>query len=565
VRCTFFIAAEAQSPGTPLRIAVPTIPPLEAPLLSACEASAPGCTATTVDLGVEGPDAELALLDYWSDLSAAQRHRVWGAAGPVAGALARFDDQPSFCVALLGSAIPQSAAPNAQSRALLMAAHPDSWTLALDRRPDVDADAWRWRLSTVLRERWRIAGVERPSGVPAALDVLLRGDPLSWPEDVATGRVGSPPLAADGWLDAELFERLPAGPAALSSWGQPGPAAVEPKARADAESKVIRGKRSRLFLAHDSHDSHRQIIGERPLSADELDVWERGTAARMADLGSLGCRLLYVIGPAPQVVHAEDLPDAVSVSNGRPARQVLDRLGAMRPAPEVIYPLEELRQARALCDPFGKTDSHWNDLGAYLAYEAVCKRVRGQVPGRWLDRAALAFQDTCYVGDLGAKLRPQRAGTFLRARLDRPCARLVVDNRVRNHGRIAVFECAAAPPNSCLVFGDSWAYPMLLYLSESFRRLVFYHRVNVVDRQPILDERPDVVLMVLTERFCTALPDDAGAIPFDRVVAKKLRADDLVPATSPNQRHQFLHSVVIDRGLPEIPGFRLPPEPGSII
>jgi hypothetical protein len=100
---------------------------------------------------------------------------------------------------------------------------------------------------------------------------------------------------------------------------------------------------------------------------------------------------------------------------------------------------------------------------------------------------------------------------------------------------------------------------MLLYLAESFRRVVFLHRVNVIDRRPIQQEHPDVVLMVLTERFCTALPNDDGAPNFEDVVARKLRAGDLIPsAPPPKQRHPFLFSLQLDRGLPSDSGFRLP-------
>jgi hypothetical protein len=180
------------------------------------------------------------------------------------------------------------------------------------------------------------------------------------------------------------------------------------------------------------------------------------------------------------------------------------------------------------------------------------------VPARRVARTEVSFQETCSTGDLGNKLRPQRASIFLRARLDQPRARLLEDNLVRNHGRRAVFECEAAPPGTCHVFGDSWAYPMMLFLAESFRRVVFYHRVNVIDRFPVQRERPAVVLMVLTERFCAALPDPPDTMGFDRVVRKRTRGGDLVPAALPNQRHSFLFSLALDRGLPAGPGFRLP-------
>jgi hypothetical protein len=565
----FFLASEPVFAGTPLRIVVPAVPDADDWLLGAMRACAPRGDERRLPLGPDGPDAELALLDYWTDLPAAERSHVWGVMGALAGALMRFGDRPVASFALLGA--PVSAAGrgrNPQARALLTSQYPDSWALALDEAPGEDADQWRFRLATVAQERWSIGLLDGRADVRSRFADALAVDASLMtsiqPSVMPAAREVHEDRSA-GWLDVELHDRVSKTAGnhveGLAAWGAPpAMAAEQDPVSPEAERKVLRGKRGRLFLAHDSHDSHRQIIGQRPLASADLDAWERGTASRMADLGSVGSLLIHVIGPAPQVVHSADLPDGVSVSSTRPVLQVLDRLGAMRPAPEVIYPLAELESVGALEDPFGKTDSHWNDLGAYIGYEALMAQLEHRVPARRLHRGDVSFQETCYVGDLGGKLHPQRAAKFLRARIERPRARLVEDNRVRNHGRVAIYECETAPATTCLVFGDSWAYPMLLYLAESFRRLVFFHRVNVMDRAPILRERPDVVVMVLTERFCSAIPNDDQAVPFDRVVAKKVRARDLVPETVPALHpHPFLHSVKLNRGLPDRDGFRLPP------
>lgn len=529
----------------PLTIAVPAASDSEASLLTHVRGEAPLSDETELDLGPDAPEAELSILDYWTDLPEVTRSRVRAVISPVAGALMRFDDRRFVGITTVGMpSVARDRAPNAQARWLLMAEHPDTWTLALERGPGVEADLWRWRLSVAVR-RWRI-------NVASGCDVRSPG---------------APSVDDRSWLDAELCTRLRSrstsqDSSVFSNWGSPQTGDDARPREGSADEKVLRGKRSRLFLAHDSHDSHRQIMGERMLSREELDAWKRETDRRMADVGKAGSRLIQLIGPAPQVVHASDLPDSMSVSDTRPALQILRSLTAMRPTPDILYPEDELIRASHVRDPFGKTDSHWNDLGAYVAYEAVMDRIGESLPVRRLARDDVSFHDTCYIGDLGIKLRPQRAATFLRARIDRPEARLVEDNRVRNHGRSVVYHCEAAPPCTCVVFGDSWAYPMLLYLAESFRRLAFYHRVNVLDRQPLADERPELVLMILTERFCTAIPDDRRAIPFQQVVAKKLRTGDLVADAPLHERYEFLHSVALDRRLPSAGGFKLPVDRG---
>ncbi len=492
-------------------------------------APAPGGTRLEFDHGPDGPDAEGALIDGWRALGRETTSRVFCAAGPLAGVLLRVGVGAVHPVAVFDGARALTGTPNRRSRSLLASVVPDSWSLALSHQPPVDAGKWRARLRAALELGWSI----------------------QWDETAAD----ADPIA-DGWLDAELAAAS-RGPGGAASW--PATAAdIPPPPRPEATAKVLAGRHGRLFLAQDTHDSHRQFVGERPLSADELDAWERGTRARQTRLAAKGTRLIQLIGPAPQAVHAADLPQPVTLSPDRPALQLLRRLRSMVPAPELLYPLDELQRASALRDTFSKTDSHWNELGAYLAYEAVLRALGEVVPVRRVTRSGVSFHDTCFAGDLGEKTLPARASVFLRARIHEVRARLVRDNRVRNHGREAEFTCEAAPPACCVVFGDSWAYAMIPFLAESFRRLVFRHRVNVVDDDLVEAARPDLVLTILTERFCTALPLDEKAIPFEREVARKHKANALVPPPVPGGPPALQFSLDLDRGLPGRGGFQLP-------
>jgi hypothetical protein len=433
--------------------------------------------------------------------------------------------------AIFGGAGDLLSTANGRSRALLAGMVPDSWTLALSIEPPVDADRWRARLRSLVESGWE----------------------LRWDSAPAAGQ--QPPR---GWLDVELtaagsLDRLPAAaPAAAHR------RAATPAPKPEAASKVVRGQHGRLFLAKDTHDSHRQMVGLRPLSADELDAWERGTRARQARMAAFGARLVQLIGPAPQAVHAGDLPPADSLAPGRPVVQIQQQLAVLSPRPTLLYPLDELRRVLPLRDPFSRTDSHWNDLGAYLAYEAILRQLDPAVPFRAVTRRDVSFHDTCWIGDLGEKVVPPRASICLRARVHDVRARVVRDNRVRNHGREAEFACDAAPPTRCVVFGDSWAYTMMPFLAETFTTVVFRHRVNVVDDELVQAVRPDIVLTILTERFCTALPLDDAATPFANEIARKHRARALVEAQRPDEPHAFLFSLELDRRLPDGPGFQLP-------
>lgn len=606
---TLLVASSPLPAGTPVRILVPGVPSARDPLLAAVRRRRSEDEELVWSLGADDLEAEYELLDRWTDLTETDRSRVFCVIGRQAGHLMRFDDRATAGFAFLGEVAREAdLLPNAQARALLAAEYPDTFTLALDRGPQVDADRWRFRLATTASERWGIGLVERPvTGFGAMLRELDLGPPLPPPKvmfAVTPRSQAAPGLDAEtDWLDLELVRHSRVmfedgavvdgdgrEPAAPMVWQRARAASIERRLRrienvvipsaasqgdrvdtatgllvndpsaasARLDPKVLRGKRGRLFLASDSHDSHSQITGQRRLADEELDQWERGMRERMLFADSLDAPLVTLLGPAPQVVYSDCLPHGVEISKKRPVRQLLNRLAAMDPDPIVVYPLTELAEGRRLLDPFPKTDSHWNDFGAFLAYEALMNALPDAVPHRKIGRGDVSLHPTVYTGDLGTKVRPERACVFLRARIDRPRARLIEDNRVRNHGRMAIYECPAAK-GTCVLFGDSWAYTMLLYLAESFQRLVFFHRVNVVDAEPLLSERPDLALVVLTERFLTALPDDKAAVPFEEVVAKKRRGGHLVPESrAPKTRAAFLHSVQLERDLPDEPRIPLP-------
>ena len=85
------------------------------------------------------------------------------------------------------------------------------------------------------------------------------------------------------------------------------------------------------------------------------------------------------------------------------------------------------------------------------------------------------------------------------------------DNRVLNHGRVIVLERADGVGPSAVVFGESFTLHLLVFLKESFRRVVFVHTSTMA--RPILErEAPDVVLSYPTERFLLQVPSDDAAM-----------------------------------------------------
>jgi CBS domain-containing protein len=280
--------------------------------------------------------------------------------------------------------------------------------------------------------------------------------------------------------------------------------------RAMHDGKVLAGKDGWLFLANDTNQVLKQHAGELRFSDFELNQWQLVLEQRLAWVRMLGGSYFFVVPPNPQSVYPEKLPDLIATAPERPVMQLARQLERSGSPAGVVYPLDELVAAKAEWI-YPKSDTHWTAIGAFIGYERLLDEVEQVAEVRRVTREELRFEESQEIGDLGGKLRPPLRHRHLRPTFrSGASARLVLDNCVGGNGTLLVMECAEAPPSTCVVFGDSYSYMLLHYLSESFRRLVFAH-CPTLDFDLVRSEKPDVVVNVMNERFLMKIPYDLPA------------------------------------------------------
>lgn len=289
--------------------------------------------------------------------------------------------------------------------------------------------------------------------------------------------------------------------------------------------KVLKGRDGWLFLRNDSNDVLGQHTGRVQLAPEDRRQWETLFRQRSAMAEDAGAAWLFTIVPDKESVYPEHLPPEIHPASRRPVHDVLE-IAARAGAP-ALYLLDAIEAAKSEADLYPKTDTHWNYRGAYLGYRAICGELRQRgVDVGLLDDGQIGWYEERFEGDLGAKLDPPVVGHRLLPKLNGVDAALVFDNGVQNHGRVKVFERELPGGPTCVVFGESFAEALLIFLRESFRRLVFVHTSMFVPE--ILErEKPDVVLSVPIERFLLRPPDDRDA--FAKLEALAVRKGGVLP------------------------------------
>ena len=141
---------------------------------------------------------------------------------------------------------------------------------------------------------------------------------------------------------------------------------------------LVLGKDGWLFFGNSvgrGIDQHRGLLqlDQRGLSEFEKYFTEVQMAAKEA-----GIPFVLAIAPDKHSVYPEFLPDGLSKKGISPADQVM--------ANPVGFEILDLRpvlidaKASSPYPLYYKTDSHWNELGAYLGYRAIMERLPGSAP-----------------------------------------------------------------------------------------------------------------------------------------------------------------------------------------
>jgi hypothetical protein len=270
---------------------------------------------------------------------------------------------------------------------------------------------------------------------------------------------------------------------------------------------VLRGREGWLYFTQRPAGTDYDAV--RPFTDAELAQWGRVLEARRCYLAQQGIDYVVFVPPDKQTIYPEHLPKAL---RSRHHQSRLDQLAAyLREHTQVSFldVRPQLVIAKQQERIYHVTDSHWNDRGAFVGYQALCGK--------------LAEHDS--------RLRPLPRSAFLDVALDEPggdLAQMVALENVRHEESLRLVplsarfarpcDTAVSPPRDCpllgipyatvggdsshpraVMFHDSFTWALAPFLSEHFHRAVFLwtdqFSCELVER-----EHPNIVIQELVER-----------------------------------------------------------------
>jgi len=276
---------------------------------------------------------------------------------------------------------------------------------------------------------------------------------------------------------------------------------------------IIVGKDGWLFynVANDG-SSLEDYYGLAGFSSHQLSAIKQNIVRLRKETASRNILLILVIAPSKHTVYEEYLPSRVSMMKGLTSRVDQVRSAWGRDDTHASFIDSRMLLARAKKDLkyplYYKTDTHWNNLGAFIVYCEIMKEVKARYPDtKGLALADFNLSSTLISGrDLAGMVN--MAGLLSDTEVDlKPLDPPVAKQSNAPYAfRTAISsEIAGSKSPRVLAFGDSFLPYLIPYLSESFSTGLFLASPLTIDFSVINKEKPDVVIVELAERYAGSL------------------------------------------------------------
>jgi hypothetical protein len=273
---------------------------------------------------------------------------------------------------------------------------------------------------------------------------------------------------------------------------------------------VVIGKNGWMFMSRetDSRDEIEYFRNARPFTRKELAHWNRILEERRQWLSRQGIQYLFVVVPNKSTVYPEFMPDRIRRINERSRLDQLLEYTRNHSQVRILDLRGVLIKAKHRFPVFQKTDSHWNDFGAYVAYCEIMKVVNGFQKNEKpmpLSRFDIRTRNRA-GGDLAGALSLQkeviRENILKMVPVSPLSARTVSRESLSRYITKSVSSSSAGKLPPAMMVHDSFIHELRPFLAEHFSRMVFIWDWGLnIYPEAIRSEKPWIVIEEMAERY----------------------------------------------------------------
>jgi hypothetical protein len=281
--------------------------------------------------------------------------------------------------------------------------------------------------------------------------------------------------------------------------------------RTSSSPSVILGKDGWLFYSGEQLADY--YGATRPFSDDEMARWLRVMEANSDWLKQRGIKFYFVIVPEKQTIYPEYMPDnLVPVRPHSRLDQLIEYFKA-HSSLEIMDLRPALWEEKARHRLYSRTNSHWNELGAFVFYQAMIRKISKSFPALH----PLSESDFSLVTEYGTNedltgllgLNGLVSEEKLSLNLRQPSTVSGLGKISRPSGGQmywAVTEKNEPGLPRLILFHDSFGDWLVEFLAENFGHAMYVYPQRM-NSKLVESEAPDVVVVEMCERFLMTNPE----------------------------------------------------------
>jgi len=282
-------------------------------------------------------------------------------------------------------------------------------------------------------------------------------------------------------------------------------------------NNIIIGKNGFLFLGNKLSDVIDQTTGKNLFSDDDLKAWNQRFLYRKKYLDQFDIPFYLIIPPNKHSVYPEYLPDYIIPSKHNRLQQLIDS----KPGYNIIVLKDAMVKAKSEWgdNMFYKTDSHWNEIGAYVGYLEIMRRLKqdfDKIEPVILNKKDFTKRHYDWDGSLGAFMN-------LTSIIEDSIYTISISNGLNDYVirtnyegdtldlfqyPIIAFNDSSVvinknKPYTVLILRDSFTMMMADLLNNTFGKVVYshYERADGIELTKLVEQfKPDIVLYEMVER-----------------------------------------------------------------
>ena len=207
------------------------------------------------------------------------------------------------------------------------------------------------------------------------------------------------------------------------------------------------------------------------------------------------------IAPDKSKIYEEFYTDSIKkISNESKTEQLIKHIKQNSDI-KIIYPKDALISSKKEGILYWKTDTHWNELGAYYGYSALLNEINKDFKTLKLYKIT-NYSEEIHNGDL-YNMSPSL--------LRKPDSTLYKIPEIKNYENICKIPEEPTGIVSCyntngkknlLMFRDSFSASLIPYLSQSFKNSSYVWQYNVA---PHIMDSADIIVLEVVERYLPKL------------------------------------------------------------